>query len=147
MIPYVVKKIMKITKAYLKDLCYKVIGAAIEVHKELGPGLLESVYQKCLEHELTLRGINYISKIPVHVNYKGVSVNTDLRCDLFVENILPVELKSTDGFIPINEAQTLTYMKLLNAPKGLLLNFNVSNIFQEGQRTFVNELYRNLPDE
>jgi len=60
---------------------------------------------------------------------------------------LPVELKSTDGFIPINEAQTLTYMKLLNGPKGLLLNFNVSNIFKEGQKTFVNELYRNLPEE
>ena len=148
-VPYVVQKnyIMRITKAYLKDLVYKVIGAAIEVHKELGPGLLESVYQKCLEHELTLRGIKFISEIPVHVNYKGVCVNTDLRCDLFVENILPVELKSTDGFIPINEAQTLTYMKLLSGPKGLLLNFNVSNIFKEGQKTFVNELYRNLPDE
>lgn len=69
-----------------------------------------------------------------------------MRCDLFIENILPVELKATDGINPIYEAQLMTYMKLLEAPEGLLLNFNVTNIYSEGQRTYVNELYRNLPE-
>ncbi len=137
---------MEITKAYLNDLVYQVTGAAIEVHKELGPGLLESVYHKCLKHELAKRGINFKSELIVPVNYKGLKLDTELRCDLFVENILPVELKATNGFVPINEAQIITYMKLLNVPKGLLINFNVTNIFKEGQKTFVNELYRNLPE-
>ena len=135
---------MKITKKYLDDLTYNVIGAAIEVHKELGPGLLESVYHKCMKHELSIRGISYESELRTPVTYKGLDLDTDLRLDLFVEDILPVELKSTDGIAPIFEAQILTYMKLLKAPKGMLINFNVTNIFKEGQKTFVNELYRDL---
>ncbi len=137
---------MRITKTYLKDLVYKVNGAAIEVHKSLGPGLLESVYHKCLKHELREGGISFESEQIVTVNYKGLELDTELRCDLFAENILPVELKAIEKIIPVHEAQILTYMKLLEAPKGLLINFNVSNIYKEGQRTFVNELYRNLPE-
>jgi GxxExxY protein len=135
-----------ITKSYLKDLIYKVNGAAIEVHKALGPGLLESVYHKCMKHELSLRNINFQSELIIPVNYKGIEIEAQLRCDLFVENILPVELKAIEGILPIHEAQLMTYMKLLEAPEGLLLNFNVTNIFNEGQKTFVNELYRNLSD-
>ncbi|MGB0880630.1 MAG: GxxExxY protein [Polaribacter sp.] len=135
---------MKITKSYLKDLVYKVNGAAIEVHKALGPGLLESVYHKCLNKELSLRGIKYQSELVVNVNYKGLKLDTDLRCDLFIEGILPVELKAVDTIHPIHEAQLMTYMKLLKVPKGLLINFNVTHIFKEGQKTYVNELYRNL---
>ena len=137
---------MEITKAYLTDLIYKVTGAAIEVHKTLGPGLLESVYHKCLKHELSIRGIKYKSELVVPVNYKGLLLDAELRCDLFIENILPVELKATEGINPIHEAQILTYMKLFKVPEGLLLNFNVTNLFKEGQRTYVNELYRNLPE-
>ncbi len=137
---------MQITKTYLKDLIYKVNGAAIEVHKALGPGLLESVYHKCLKHELSIRGIKYKSELIVPVNFKGLQLDAELRCDLFVEDILPVELKTTEGITPIHEAQLMTYMKLLNAPEGLLLNFNVTNLYKEGQRTYVNELYRNLPE-
>jgi len=136
---------MKITKSYLKDLVYKVNGAAIEVHKNLGPGLLESVYHKCLKRELTLRNIQFKSEMVVPVEYKGINIETDLRCDLFVENILVVELKAVDKIHPIHEAQIMTYMKLLEVPEGLLINFNVTNIFKEGQRTIVKELYRNLP--
>ncbi|MDA3818861.1 MAG: GxxExxY protein [Candidatus Delongbacteria bacterium] len=136
-----------VTKSYLKDLIYKVNGAAIEVHKALGPGLLESVYHKCLKHELSLRHINFQSELIIPVNYKGIEIEAELRCDLFVEDILPVELKAIEGILPIHEAQLMTYMKLLEAPEGLLLNFNVTNIFNEGQRTYVNELYRNLSDE
>ncbi len=137
---------MKITKTYLKDLVYKVTGAAIEVHKALGPGLLESVYHKCMKHELTLRGIKFHSELFVPINYKGLELDTELRCDLFVENILPVELKATDGINPLHEAQIMTYMNLFHVPEGLLINFNVTNIYNEGQRTYVNELYRDLPE-
>ena len=135
-----------ITKRYLKDLIYKVNGAAIEVHKALGPGLLESVYHKCMKHELSLRKINFQSELIIPVSYKGIRIDAELRCDLYVENILPVELKAIEGILPIHEAQIITYMKLLEAPEGLMLNFNVTNIFKEGQKTYVNELYRDLFD-
>ena len=137
---------MKITKSFLKDLVYKVNGAAIEVHRALGPGLLESVYHKCLKHELHERGIKYKSELIVPVSYKGLELDAELRCDLFIENILPVELKAVETIIPVHEAQLMTYMKLLKAPEGLLLNFNVTNIFKEGQQTYVNEMYRSLPE-
>ena len=140
------KRIMEITKTYLKDLVYRVTGAAIEVHKALGPGLLESVYHKCLKHELTLRGIKFKSELIVPINFKGIQLDAKLRCDLFVEDILPVEIKSTEGIHPLHEAQIITYMKLFKVPEGLLLNFNVINLYKEGQRTYVNELYRDLPD-
>ena len=135
---------MALTKKYLKDLIYKVNGAAIEVHKELGPGLLESVYHKCMKHELKNRGIYFQSELVVPVNFKGLALDTELRCDLFVENILPVELKAVEYILPVHEAQIITYMKLLKVPEGLLLNFNVSNLYSEGQQTFVNELFRDL---
>ena len=136
---------MQITKAYLKNLVYQVNGAAIEVHKALGPGLLESVYQKCMEHELSKRGISFRSQMTVAVNYKGLFLDTELRCDLFVEDILAVELKAVETVLPVHEAQILTYMKLLHVPEGLLINFNVEHLFKQGQKTFVNELYRSLP--
>ncbi len=137
---------MEISKTYLTDLVYKVNGAAIEVHKALGPGLLESVYHKCLKKELTIRGISFQSELLVPVSYKGLEIDTELRCDLFVENILVVELKAIESILPIHEAQILTYMKLLTVPKGLMINFNTVNIFREGQKTYVNELYRSLPE-
>ena len=137
---------MQLSKAYLKDLVYKVNGAAIEVHKALGPGLLESVYHKCLKHELSLRGIKYQSELVIPINYKGIDIDAELRVDLLVEGVLPVELKATEGFHPIHEAIILSYMKLLEKPEGLLINFNVTNLYKEGQKTFVNELYRDLPE-
>ncbi|AYQ34641.1 GxxExxY protein [Runella sp. SP2] len=135
------------TKTYLKDLTYQVNGAAIEVHKALGPGLLENVYHKCLKHELQLRGIIFQSEMLVPVLYKGVNVQADLRCDLFVENCLVVELKAVDAVLPLFEAQLMTYMKLLKAPLGLLINFNATHIFSQGQKTYVNEYYRELADK
>ena len=135
---------MEKTKEYFTNLIYQVNVAAIEVHKELGPGLLESVYHKCLKHELKLDGIEFCSEMRVPVNYKGSQFDADLRCDLFVENSLIVELKAVEKILPIHEAQLMSYMKLLNVPIGLMLNFNCSNIFREGQKTYVNELYRYL---
>ena len=134
------------TKSDINDLIYQVNGAAIEVHKTIGPGLLESVYHKCLKKELLIKGISFESELAVNVNYKGLDLNTELRCDLFIENILPVELKAVEYILPVHEAQILTYMKLLEVPKGLLINFNVSNIYHEGQKTYVNELYRLLEE-
>lgn len=135
-----------LTKTYLKDLIYQVNGAALEVHKTLGPGLLESVYHKCLKKELTMRGITFESEIRVPLIYKGIDVDTELRCDLYVKNTLPVELKAVETMLPVHEAQLLTYMQLLNAPIGLMLNFHSVNLYKNGQKTFVNELYRKLTD-
>lgn len=137
---------MKITKSYLKHLTYQINGAAIEVHKALGAGLLESVYHKCLKHELKLRNIKFESEYKVPINYKGIETIADLRCDLFVEGVIPVELKSVEALHPIHEAQLMTYMKLLDAPKGILYNFNVINLYKEGQKTIVNEKFRFLPE-
>jgi len=134
-------------KKIVDKLSYDVLGAAIEVHKSVGPGLLEGVYHDCMKHELCLRGLRFLTEFVVPVNYKGLTVSTELRCDLFVEELLVVELKAVSSFVPMHQAQLLTYMKLLNAPKGLLLNFNAANIFRDGQRTLVNDLYRSLPDD
>ncbi|WP_220760778.1 GxxExxY protein [Flavobacterium sp. UMI-01] len=137
---------MCITKSRLKDLVYELNGAAIEVHKSIGPGLLESVYHQCLKKELELRKINFISELAIPLKYKGYELESKLRCDLFVESTLVVELKSVSEMSPLFEAQLLTYMNLLNAPMGLLINFNVKNIYYEGQKTIVNEYFRSLND-
>ncbi|WP_194778330.1 GxxExxY protein [Pararhodonellum marinum] len=137
---------MNVTKSYLKDLVYQVNGAAIEVHKALGPGLLESVYHKCMQHELSIRRLNFRSEMPIQVLYKGIEVNTDLRCDFLVEKVLVVELKAVELTLPVHEAQIITYMKLLGSPEGLLINFNTNHIYKEGQKTFVNEFYRMLEE-
>ena len=134
----------RLTKEYIKDLTYQINGAAIEVHKNLGAGLLESVYHKCLVHELNIRNISFKSELIVPIEYKGINFDSDLRCDLFVEDSIVVELKSVEKVLPIHEAQILTYMKLLNSPQGILINFNCKNIFSEGQKTYVNSLYRIL---
>ena len=133
-------------KSIIDKLSYDVLGATIEVHKAIGPGLIESIYHDCLKHELSLRNINFLTELIVQVDFKGIRVAADLRCDLFVENLLVVELKAVSAFAPIHHAQLFTYMKLLNAPKGLLLNFNSVNLFRDGQKTLVNEVYRHLPD-
>lgn len=133
------------TKKYLDELTYEIIGCAIEVHKIMGRGLLETVYHQCLKEELLQRNINFVSEIKLPVMYKGKSLDIDFRCDLFIENSIVVELKSVKEIIPIYDAQILTYMKLLQCPKGILINFNCSNIFQQGQKTFVNEYFSALP--
>ncbi len=135
------------TKKQVDDLTYKIIGAAIEVHKELGPGLLESIYEKCLAHQLRLNGLKVMGQQSVPLIFKGLNLEADLRYDLLVENTVVVEIKATEGFHPIHEAQIMTYLKLLQKPKGILLNFNCTNIFKEGQKTIVTEIYRNLPNE
>ena len=136
---------MQVTQKYLDELTYKIIGCAIEVHKQLGPGLLESVYEKCLIYELGLKRLHCQSQQKVPINYKDLYLDADLRYDILVENLIILELKSTESIIPIHESILLTYMRLLSKPKGIIINFNSTNIFKEGQITLVNELYAELP--
>jgi GxxExxY protein len=128
------------------DLVYQVNGAAIEVHKSISPGLLESVYHQYLKKALEILKINYSTGLLVPLIYKGHELESKLRCDLFLENILVVELKLVNDIHPIFEAQLLTYINLLNTPIGLLINFNVKNIFYDGQKTWVNQFYSRLEE-
>ena len=137
---------MGITKKYLDQLTYSVIGCAIEVHKQIGPGLLESIYEKCLAKEFTINGINFKTQQRIPLEYKGLTLSADLRYDFLVEESMIVELKAMDGILPIHEAVLLTYMKLLDIPKGIIINFNCTNIFKYGQKTMVNDYYRLLPE-
>lgn len=134
-----------LTQKYINELTYRIIGCAIEVHKELGPGLLESIYEKCLIHELKLNGYDIKNQLTVPILYKGLEMDCNLRLDVLVDNIIIVELKSVNEMHPIFEAQLLSYMKLLEMPKGILINFNCKNLFHEGQKTFVNEFFVELP--
>ncbi len=110
-----------------------VIGAAIEVHRALGPGLLESVYERCLCHELTLRNIPFQSQVPVPVVYKGLQLGKELQIDIVVDNRLILELKAVEELEPIHEAQLLTYLRLSSISLGLLINFNV-RLLKDGIR-------------
>ncbi|WP_367890775.1 GxxExxY protein [Ferruginibacter sp.] len=122
------------------------IGVAIEVRKYLGPGLLESVYQSCMYEEFRLMEIPTKSQMVVPIDYKGLMIDALLKCDFFVDELIVIELKSVNIILPVHEAQLITYIKLLSVPKGILINFNVTNIFKEGQKTFVNEYFRDLPE-
>ncbi len=133
------------TQKYLNELTHIIIGAAIEVHKELGPGLLESVYEKCLAHLLKEKGLQVAAQQKVPLIFRGLTLDCDLRFDLLIEDVIIVELKAVDGILPIHEAQLLTYLKLLEKPKGILINFNCTNIFKEGQKTMVAESFALLP--
>jgi GxxExxY protein len=134
-----------ITQKYLDDLTYKITACAIEVHRQLGPGLLESVYEKCFARELAIQNIPFTKQQLIPVIYKGIEVDAELRFDILVEDLIAVELKAVDALAPIFEAQVLTYMKLLQKPKGILFNFNCLNIIKEGRKTLVNDLYASLP--
>ena len=133
------------TQKYLNDLTHVILGAAIEVHKELGPGLLESIYERCLGHLLIEEGILVSSQQRVPLIFRGLKLDCDLRFDLLVDNLIIVEVKAVERLMPIHEAQLLTYLNLLSKPKGVLINFNCTNIFKEGQKTMVNALYASLP--
>ena len=123
----------------LNDLSYKIIGSAMEVYKTLGPGLLESAYEKALVHELNLAGIPVQSQVGVEMSYKGVNIGEGLRLDLLVDNQIIVELKSVEELKPVHHKQLLTYLRLMDKRLGLLINFNVTDIMQ-GIKRVVNTL-------
>jgi GxxExxY protein len=118
------------------DLSNKVLGCAIEVHRELGPGLLESTYEQCLAYELSRANIPFKVQVELPVEYKEIRLDCGYRIDLLADNRLVVELKSVDQLMSIHEAQILTYMKLASVKVGLLINFNVT-ILAKGVRRFV----------
>ena len=103
-----------------------IVGAAIEVHRALGPGLLESAYEECLCHELRLRGLEFERQVELPVSYKGLQLDCGYKMDLIVNQQVVLELKSVERILPVHEAQLLTYLKLSNKRVGLLINFNVS---------------------
>jgi len=117
-------------------LSNKIIDFAIEVHKYLGPGLLENTYKQCMAYELSKAGINFNLEYAVPIKYKEVQISCSYRIDILVENKIILELKSVEEIIPIHEAQILTYMKLSNKNIGLLINFNVT-LLKDGIKRFV----------
>lgn len=122
----------------LNDLTEFVIGAAIEVHRALGPGLLESAYEICFCRELNLREIQFQRQLPIPLEYKGVKLDCGYRADVIVEETLLLELKAVDALLPIHEAQLLSYLKLTGLKVGLLINFNVELLKNGIRRRVLN---------
>lgn len=135
-----------LTKKEVTQLSYEIIGFAIKVHKKLGPGLLESIYEECLKYELERNGYEVKQQLTVKIDYYDLETETDLRIDLLVNDCVIVELKTVESFHPIHEAKLLSYMKLLERPQGLLINFNTTNI-TKSSKPFVNEYFSRLRDE
>lgn len=129
-----------ITQQYLTDLTYKINGACIEVHKILGAGLAEVVYHKALEEEFKLRNLNFKSEFQIPVFYK----EKKLDCDFLIEDLIVLELKSVSHILDVHKFQVLNYMNLLKVPKGILVNFNVKNLYHHGQETYINKYYDEL---
>jgi GxxExxY protein len=134
-----------ITKTEITQLSYDIVGLAIKVHKELGPGLLESVYEKCLKYELEKNGYRVQQQLSVPIQYDELELEADLKLDLLVNDLVIIELKAVEKVNPVYEAQLLTYMKLLQVPQGLLINFFTNNI-TKSMKPFVNEYFNYLPD-
>lgn len=126
----------------LNDLSRKVIGLCIEIHRELGPGLLESVYEECLAYELSRIGLRYERQQPLPVRYKVVDLNCGYRLDFVVDDAVIVELKAVTDLHPIHEAQLLTYLRLARKSLGLLINFNVPVLKQGVKRVVCGDLFR-----
>jgi GxxExxY protein len=116
-----------------------VIGASIEVHRALGPGLLEAIYEECLCHELSLRGISFKRQVTLPIQYKGISLDCGYRLDLLIEGKVAIEIKAVERIIPVHEAQLLTYLKIGGWKGGLLINFNVP-LLKSGIRRIVHGL-------
>ncbi|MFH2031520.1 MAG: GxxExxY protein [Bacteroidota bacterium] len=125
------------------EISEKIIGAAIEVHRILGPGLLESVYEDALCHEFYLRGLRFVRQQSVPIPYKGIKLGTDLRLDLLVEDKVIVDLKAKDKLSPIDKPKLLTYLRLIDKHLGLIINFHVE-VLRNGIYRVVNKLQENL---
>ena len=120
------------SKLLHEGLTEQIIGAGIEVHRALGPGLLESAYEECLCHELNIRGIPFRRQVPLPILYKGVKLDCGYRIDIIVEDVVILELKCLEHILPVHEAQLLSYMKMANVRVGLLLNFHVATLVRGG---------------
>ncbi|WP_047097469.1 GxxExxY protein [Chryseobacterium lactis] len=133
------------TKKEITQLSYEITGFAIKVHKILGPGLLESIYEECLKIELIKNGYDVKQQLVASIDYDGIEIETKLIVDLLVNDTIIIELKAVEKLLPIHEAQLLTYMKVLKKPQGLLINFFTNNI-TKSLKPFINEYFRELPD-
>jgi GxxExxY protein len=122
----------------INQLTEQIIGAAIEVHREKGPGLLESTYEACLAHELSLRGLKWALQVPVPLTYKGTVIDTAFRADLIVEDLVLVELKAIETVLPIHKAQVLSYIRETGHCIGLLINFHVPKLV-DGISRIIND--------
>lgn len=131
------------TKKEVTQLSYEITGYAIKVHKMLGPGLLESVYEKCLMYELIQNGYLVQQQLKVPLTYQDLEFETELRLDLLINDTIIVELKTVENILPVHEAQLLTYMKLLKKPQGLLINFFTDNI-TKNMKPMVNDFFAEL---
>ena len=131
------------SKSSVTKLSYLVTGCAIRVHKALGPGLLESIYEKCLYFELEKNGFDFQQQIPITINYEGNLIHSELKLDLLVEDTIIIELKAVQELLPVHSAQLISYMKLLKKPQGLLFNFYSDNI-TKSMKPFVNEYFDRL---
>jgi len=135
------------TQKELNEIAYEIVGCAIEVHKQLGPGLLESVYEECLIEEIKRNTLLVESQKKIPLIYKGKLLNTELKLDIVVNNCIIVELKSVEIILPVHKAQLLTYLKLTGIAKGLLINFNCDNIVKSGLVSLVTEKFAALKKE
>ncbi|SFN65935.1 GxxExxY protein [Chryseobacterium oleae] len=133
------------TKAEVTQLSYDIIGCAIKVHKELGPGLLESVYELCLAYELKERGVLVDHQISTKINYGKIEIETPLKIDLLVNDTIIVEIKTVESLLPVHQAQLMTYMKILKKPQGLLINFYTDNI-TKSMIPLINEYFTKLAE-
>ena len=134
-----------ITQKYINEVAYEIVGCAIEVHKHIGPGLLESIYETCLIEELRDQGFKVESQVSVPIIYKNKNIGIPLKLDIVVDDLIILELKSVDTILPVFKAQLLTYLKLTGKPKGLLINFNCENITKDGLIPMVTDVFSNLP--
>lgn len=134
-----------LTKTFLHKISYAIIGCAIEVHRELGPGLLESVYEMCFIEELKRHNLDVKSQIYTPVVYKGINLGGFLKIDLLIEDQIIIELKSVETLIPLYESQLLTYLKIYEKPKGLLINFNCP-VIKDQLKSMVTNQFQLLPD-
>lgn len=133
------------TKKQITQLAYDITGCAIKVHRRLGPGLLESIYEQCLCYELRRNGYEVKQQFLLPIHYDDLVIDAELRVDILVNDCVVVELKTVEKLLPVHEAQLLTYMKLLKKPQGLLINFFTDNI-SKSMKPMVNEYFRMLPD-
>jgi GxxExxY protein len=133
-----------ITQKFINTISYRIIGCAIEVHKHLGPGLLESIYQACLIDELIANKLFVQSHLPVPLFYKGRKLSESLILDLLVEDLIIVELKAVETIHPVYTAQLLSYLKLSAKPKGLLINFH-TEVITKSHISLVTEVYQKYP--
>lgn len=122
---------MPVTQKKINRFAYDIIGCAIEVHEELGPGLLESIYERCMIEELKNCGFRVFSQVPIPIKYKGDILDQNLKLDLLINDLIIIEVKAVTVMLPVFEAQLLSYLKLAEKPKGLLINFHCKNIVEQ----------------